>query len=188
MHLLHARIVQERPKAKVIIHPHWPIEELDKIPWSVRLKNELPGYPEFADEERYFLFDEGQTTYWDKDLWLTFKHNIQTNAQSADTGHHAYAILFCSFGNENVSNPEQPTPVHFGEAKVTLDRIPRNDSKPFGLLLDESEFRDVIHRLKPSILLKDDLLDFIYRFTRGHVGAAMAITNFLKKMVMSDEI
>jgi hypothetical protein len=174
MYLLRARIVKERPNAKVFIHKNWPRELLKTIKDNDRLKEYLPGYPSFDDEERYFLFDEGQTTYWDTSLWLAFKDNIQSLKNPV------YAILFCSYGNESLYDPLKPTPPALNGAKVTLNRIHRAGSTPFGLLLDKPEFCDVIER-SSKLRLTDDLRDFIYRFTRGHVGATVAVSLFLLK-------
>ena len=120
------------------------------------------------------MFDEGQATYWDEYLWVAFKNTIQNSDKPV------YVILFCSYGNESVSTVA--TPLNFGEAKVTLERVNRGLSTPVGLLLDEEEFREVL-KLRPKLRLADDLRDFVYHFTRGHVGAAIAVFEFLLKKV-----
>jgi hypothetical protein len=173
MQLLHAHILKERPNATVFIRRNWPRESLESMDVDDRLKMALPGYPSFADVgERYFLFDEGQTTYWDTTLWGAFKDNIKSLQNPT------YVILFCRFGNDGEFDPGMPTPLALTRARVTLNRVHGDGSKPFGLLLDKSEFCDVIKR-SSKLRLTDDLRDFIYCFTRGHVGATLAVTWFL---------
>jgi hypothetical protein len=172
MYLLHAHIVKERPNATVFIQNDWPIESLKSMDDNDRVKTALPGYPSFNDGERYFLFDEGQTTYWDTTLWVAFKDNIQSLQNLT------YVILFCRYGNDGEFDPQMPMPLALTKARVTLNRVHGDESKPFGLLLDKSEFCDVIER-SSKLRLMDDLCDFIYCFTRGHVGATLAVTRFL---------
>jgi hypothetical protein len=175
MELLHAHIVKEHPDAQVFIHEAWP-ENLMKEN-TKRIAENLPGYPSFENGERYFLFDEGQTTYWDAFLWKVLKDKFQSSSSPV------YAILFCSYGNEDVSLDQKVTPLDFGNARVTLRRTNRSLSKPCGLLLDKEEFCDVITRRRPKLCLADDLRDFIYAFTQGHVGATVAVVTFLLKKV-----
>jgi len=178
MYLLHARIVKERPDAEVFLHKAWPQKLMKQN--TGRLAEHLPGFPSFENGERYFLFDEGQTTYWDDILWAELKDSFQSSSKPI------YAILFCSYGNDDVSLAQDVTPVDFGEARVTLERTNRGLSKPCGLLLDEEEFREVIN-LREKISLADDLRDFIYHFTQGHVGALVAVVTFLLKKVPTCE-
>jgi hypothetical protein len=178
MYLLHAHIVNERPDAQVFLHKAWPQKIMKEN--EERLVEKLPGYPSFHNGERYFLFDEGQTTYWDDILWAELKDSFQSPKKPI------YAILFCSYGNDDVSLPQDVTPVDFGEARVTLERTNRGLSRPCGLLLDEEEFREVINR-REKLNLADDLCDFIYHFTQGHVGALVAVVTFLLKKVPTCE-
>jgi hypothetical protein len=172
MQLLHAHIVKARPNAKVHIYKDWDQKSLEDMMGDERMIEFLPGYPSFNDAERFFLFDEGQTTYWDRTLWVTFKDNIK-----GLTG--AYAILFCSYGNEVDSKPGEPIRLSLNGARVTLGRVHQDGSKSFGLLLDKPEFCDVIKRLS-TLRLMDDLRDFVYNFTGGHIGAILAVTTFLR--------
>jgi hypothetical protein len=181
MYLLHARIIEKHPKAEVIIIKDWPKQQLELMNDEMRMMENLPGYPSFADKERYFLFDEGQTTYWDSTLWVVFKDSIQSGINPV------YAILFCSYGKQNVIEPYMPMPLSLRGAMVTLDRVDFGGSKPCGLLLDEEEFRDVIDRQAGKLLLAEDLRNFVYHFTRGHVGATLAVIQFLLKKVPAYE-
>ncbi|KAG8777111.1 hypothetical protein FRC15_011526 [Serendipita sp. 397] len=169
--LLHAHILETCKDADIIIHRSWPESKLKSR--DDRLEVELPGYPSFKDKDRFFLFDEGQTSYWDTELWQCFKDTVQRKLGLI------YVIIFCSHGNENVRDPNIPTPLGF-DAKVTLERVENGASKSYGLRLDEGEFRDVLGRQR-KLHVADDLCNFIYEFTRGHVGHTMAFTDFLVK-------
>jgi hypothetical protein len=77
MYLLHARIVKERPDAQVFLHKAWPQKSMKES--TGRLAEHLLGFPSFENGERYFLFDEGQTTYWDDILWAELKDSFQSS-------------------------------------------------------------------------------------------------------------
>ncbi|PVG04758.1 hypothetical protein CPB86DRAFT_15952 [Serendipita vermifera] len=180
MHLLHARIKHKYPNAHTHIFKNWPSANYGKLEWEQRMQQYLPGWPTFQDCRRYFLFDEGQSSYWDENLWIIFKDYIQAAGRSNE----AFVILFCSYGNESVRDPEQKsTPLEFGEAKVALSRTLNSSvpsgSKPFGLLLDREECYDVIGRRGPKLLITKDLQDFIYELTSGHVGCVLTVIDFL---------
>ncbi|KAG8841762.1 hypothetical protein FRB91_004704, partial [Serendipita sp. 411] len=180
MHLLHARIVNEDHNAKVYIYKHWPQNTMESIEGEERVRHYLPGYPQFQGLKTYFLFDEGQTSYWDDDLWLAFKDYIQSKQSKL-----VFVILFCSYGDRRVRPQEvKPTPLEFGPGKVTLQRTLRKDSEPLGLLLDKEEYKDVINRQAPKLLVTDDLQDLIYNLTNGHVGSVLAVVEFLLSKVM----
>ncbi len=93
-----------------------------------------------------------------------------------------YVVVFCNHGNEYVCDPTVPTPLRF-DAKVLLERVNIGPSKSYGLLLDEKEFNEVIERQKPKLSITKDLRDFIYEFTRGHVGHTLAVVDFLVQNV-----
>jgi hypothetical protein len=74
------------------------------------------------------------------------------------------------------------------DARVTLKA--RNDlgvSKPCGLLLDKTEFRQLIDLKQGKLLLAEDLSTFVYEFTQAHVGAIVAVIQFLLKKVPTYE-
>ena len=187
MHLLHRRILKKYPEAEVIILKNWPKEQLQPMSQQQRLEEFLPGYPSFTDKERFFLFDEGQTTYWDTTLWAIFKDEFQSIRKPEEPRKLVYAILFCSHGNENVNSDGEPTPVVLSGARVTLKRADLGVSKPCGLLLDNEEYLQLIRLRKGKLLLADDLRNFVYEFTQGHVGAIVAIIEFLVKQVPTYE-
>jgi hypothetical protein len=171
MHLLHAHFMKKVPDAQVFIETAWPKGSGKES--EERVKN-LPGYPFFAKGKRYFLFDSAQNTYWDWYLWWVFKNSIQGASEKVSV----YAILFCRYGIEDVTDDGHHAPISFGRGTVTLERADRGLSKPCGLLLDKGEFLDVVRR-RQNLHLTDDLSDFVYSFTRGHVGATVAVLDFL---------
>lgn len=179
MHLLHARILEEIPEADVYIFPNWPEETLPTEP-KKRMEKCLPGFPLFKGRQRYFLFDEGQTSYWDDRLWLLFKNSFAVD----DPERSAFAIIFCSYGNGPVRTGGKPAPPSFGSDRVTLNRTSRRGSKPFGLLLDKEEYDDVIKRQAPKLCISDDLRDFVYHLTSGHIGSVLGVVDFLLSMVI----
>ncbi|CAG8731944.1 14157_t:CDS:2, partial [Acaulospora colombiana] len=170
--LLRAHIVQVDKKANVFVYKNWPQNELESDEY--RVETRLPEYPGFDDNKQFLLFDEGQQSYWDTRLWKFFKDEVQRREAPI------YAIIFCSYGNENLSDRRILTPVGF-DAKVTLERVQIGDSKSYGLLLHEKEFDEVLERQKPKLYVASDLRDFIYKFTRGHVGHTLAVVDFLVK-------
>lgn len=172
LRLLQAHIEQCRKGAEVYVHSHWPQHQLEG--WKDRLREKLPGYPNFSDKERFFLFDEGQTSYWDQGLWLTLRNTIQ------EFPNPCYAIVFCSYGNESVHEPNLPAPPGF-HVKVRLDRVDVDRSKSHGLRLDREEFSQVLGLQKPKLLITDDLSNFVYEFAGGHVGHTLAVVDFLIK-------
>ena len=107
---------------------------------------------------------------------MAFKDSIQT------TKNPVYAILFCSYGNEE----GLLTPLDFGDVIVTLDRVDKGVSKSCGLLLDKEEFCNVV-QCTEKLRLTDDLHKFVYSFTRGQAGATVAATEFLLKKVPTCE-
>jgi hypothetical protein len=169
MHLLRAHIMKKVPEAQVFIYSTWPDGSLEE-------SKKLPGHPHFANGKRYFLFDSAETTYWDWDLWWEFKNRIQQASKTISV----YAILFCRYGIEDVTDHEDGHHAHisFGGGTVSLERADSGLSKPCGLLLDKGEFLDVIRR-RENLHITDDLSDFVYSFTRGHVGATVAVLEFL---------
>lgn len=140
------------------------------------LRDQLPGYPNFNGGERFFLFDEGQSSYWDTSLWSVLRDEIQ------DTHKPVYAILFSRYGNEQGSNPAVPRPLDFA-ASVTLNRVDEGGSQSCRLLLDKEEFCDVIRRQAPKLYLTVDLRNFIYQLTKGHIGYTVAVMSFLLEKV-----
>jgi hypothetical protein len=187
MHLLHQRILEECPEAAVTILTNWPREKLEPMDEESRMVEKVPGYPSFDDNDRYFLFDEGQSTYWDTTLWVAFKDRFQVIRDPKPPLKSVYAILFCSYGNETVSTRERTTPLDLSGAVVTLERTNLGVSEPCGLLLDKEEFSQLIQRKQGKLLLADDLSAFVYDFTRGHVGAIVAVIQFLLKKVPTYE-
>ena len=73
-------------------------------------------------------------------------------------------------------------------ARVSL--WPRNGTKgSIGILLDRSDFDEVVLRFARPIHLHCDLLDLIFAWTVGHVGAVIEMLNLISYQVsLSSEI
>ena len=178
MNLMEIHIKDTHEEAEVAVFENWPKDQMKSN--NNRLA-ELPGFPKFGDKEYFFLFDQGQTSYWDNDLWPFLKDYVQRKV------FNLYVVLFCSYENIGPFDPSRmPTPLAFN-AEVTLDRTTTRTSKSYGLRLDEEEFRDVLKRQGPKLHVADDLRDFMYNFAQGHVGHTRAFADFLVKQVMNSQ-
>jgi hypothetical protein len=92
---------------------------------------------------------------------------------------HKYrVILFCS----SRSNLDCPltydigwAPVLRPSARVSL----RPGEQPIGLLLDRTEFDEVVARHEDHLNLHPDLLDFFFNLTTGHAGAVVRLLHLV---------
>lgn len=161
MYLLHAHILKKRSNAQMFTNSDWsktimkPMTTMERRDWG------LPGYPFFADRERYFMFHKGQTTYSTGTRPFGRYSEIIFNSPTRPymSLSQFWKRIFIRSWIVNATRP-------CGDPRVTLDRTNRGLSAPRGILLDEEEFHDVVSR-RPKPHLTDDLPDFVYRFTRG---------------------
>ncbi len=157
-----------------------------------RLSARLPGIAAEVEgvdermEKTYILFDNGQDTYWDTELW----ENFFKDHQQRRNGYRI--ILFCSYGSASKRivdyNSDHGTPgVVRPRARVSLRRTTvASDCEPVGLLLNREEFDDVVDR-SAVVLLGPDLQDFIFDSTDGHVGAVMSMLEALSSLVSASD-
>ncbi|KAG8822700.1 hypothetical protein FRC17_009488 [Serendipita sp. 399] len=184
LNLLHHAILERRPTARVFVINGWlkGDEASVEYRWLKRI-DEWDGYR----ESDYYLIDEGQTSYWDQDLWKDFKDAFQ-NQSFADRPH---VVLFCSY-NEELRVLHGYIPLEFGDGKLALARRTQppdsmQDRTPVGLLLDWDEYLGVLNRFEEKrFLLDDDLKKFIFDFTAGHVGAVKAMFRYMVKTAEPD--
>jgi len=147
--------------------------------WPTMVQN-WDGYK----KDDFYLIDEGHTSYWDQTLWKHFKDNFQ----STTIINTPYAVLFCSY-SEDLREIHSFIPPSLDAAKLTLARITRppngaEDMTPVGLLLDWEEYLGVLDRFTDRrLLLDDELKIFIFEFTAGHVGAVIAMFEYMIKTV-----
>ena len=110
-------------------------------------------------------------------MWTKF-FGTNSSRGVSDGGYHVYhVILFCSYGNPS-SRPVPHrigTPLALGEA-ARISLRPREGSEgSIGILLNRSEFDEVVSRFKHQLNLHPDLLDLIFQWTDGHVGAVVKL-------------
>jgi hypothetical protein len=184
LRLLHGAIAKHRPNARVFLIDGWPSSQLKHIPKKDRWQTMITDWDGYRKDD-FYLIDEGHTSYWDELLWKDFKDNFQTNHPESGT---PYAVLFCSY-SEDLREVHELTPPNVDAAKLTLARVTRppnnaEDMTPVGLLLDWKEYLGVLKRFTDKkLLLDDEMKDFIFEFTVGHVGAVQAMFQYLIKTV-----
>ena len=128
---------------------------------DARLRAVDPLYP--RDQVTFLLLDDAQDTYDDDRLWIDFLKEVYNDSNS-------YRVaLFCSYGSTNSRECTKGTPpIIRAAARFSL----RPTASTLGLLLNQAEFQDVVHRYD-SICKRFDtsLCDQLYKWTDGHAGA-----------------
>ncbi len=170
MNLLAAYILEREPSALVKTQHSWvPAKSDEVLKENLRLMD--PAFPRSRrDNIAYLLFDEAQDSYEDGFLWNDFFKGVGDRGYS-----HYRVILFCSYGSPS----SRPVLYRIGTlleltnaARISL--WPRKGSEgSIGLLLNRSEFDEVVSRFEPRLNLHSDLLDLIFEWTVGHVGAVI---------------
>ncbi len=180
MNLLHAFILEQAPSAFVNTQHSWPAGG-SGLSLKERLRLVDPAYPRHQrDGIAYLLFDEGQETYEDQSLWNDFFKRV------SDGGYGLYhVILFCNYGSPS-SRPVRHrigTPLALRrEARISL--WPREGLEgSIGLLLNRSEFDEVVSRFGRPLNLHPDILDVIFDWTVGHVGAVIEMLHVISYQV-----
>jgi len=176
-------------EAVVHVVSSW-LKETPVTTLASRLSARLPGVATEAQgvdarmEKTYILFDNGQDTYWDTEIW----ENFFKDHQQRRNGYRI--ILFCSYGSasKRIVNYDHGTPgIIRPRARVSLRRTTvAADYEPVGLLLNREEFNDVVDR-SAVVLLSPDLQDFIFDSTDGHVGAVMGTLEALSSLVSASD-
>lgn len=111
--------------------------------------------------------------YEDKSLWTDFFKGVQ------DRLYHEYrVILFCRYGSPS------PRPVNHGiGVPLVLSNAARVSLRPtersMGLLLNRLEFNEVVAQHERKLNMHPDLLDNIFNWTAGHVGAIVQLLHIL---------
>lgn len=128
---------------------------------------------------RYILFNEAQDSYWDEELWSGL---IKSTAGGTTRN---CIVLFCYFG----SLSGRPTAFESNTTSPTLILNARISLRPTAadpdlyLLLDRSEYDDVIARRQRPVHLDEDLKSATFSWTAGHVGAVTVFLEFLSLRV-----
>ena len=159
----------------------WPPKESQGSSLLKRLQSLDPAYPR-DDGPAYLLFDEGQDSYENMHLWNGFLKRV------CDGSYPSYrVVMFCSYGSPS-SRPmpdDIPKPTNLvlrDTAHISL--WPREGSAgSISILLNRSEFDDVVSRFHHKLYLHHDLQDLIFQWTVGHVGVVVEILNMISYQV-----
>ena len=175
MNLLHAHIRNQMPSAFVATQHSWkPMELGEKV--EQRLCRIDPAFP--RQSITFVLFDEGQDTYSDFLFWNAFIKEV-------GNGVYPYyrVILFCSYGSPS----SQPLEYDIGSppglrAAARISLRPVEGVSP-GILLQWSEFLEVVSRSERPLTIHPDLLNLIFIWTVGHVGAVVELLRLISYLV-----
>jgi hypothetical protein len=183
LNLLHAHILEQNPSALVFTKHSW-LREADPLDSeSERLRQVDPGYPR-RHGLTFLLPDEGQYTYQDEFLWGHFFKGVH------DGLFHRYrVILFCSYGTPSprpVNHRRMGAPLVLSDA-ASISLWPQEfvwlRERSIGLLLNRSEFDEVVSRFERPLNLHPDLLDLIFDWTVGHAGTVRELLRVISYQV-----
>ena len=138
-------------------------------PWHVRL--ERAGLSLEAERTQYLIIDEGQTSYWDQDFYMSFIKPLNHFL-------HYRVVIFTGYGgvrNEVELEGDhiyKTTPIVIPPSQcIALQPSADGDLGPVGLLLSRHEYDEMYKKFYPPIQLEDTLYHEIYQITAGHAGA-----------------
>ncbi len=126
-----------------------------------------------------FIFDEGQLTYWDVNLWRDFFKNLY---RSEDT----QAIVFTSYGSPSTRFYVVETPIDLNDMqRVTLKPIPHKDNLPsVGLHFTKDEMDELVSVLYAGgHYFHERFFRSLLLVTGGHPGA---LCDFMRIIVAND--
>jgi hypothetical protein len=123
------------------------------------------------DSIAFLLFDDGQDTYCDPYLWNSFIKEV-------GDGKYPYyrVVMFCSYGSPSsqpVSYKIGTPPILHAAARISLRPVEGGSS--IGILLQWSEFLEVVSRSERPLNVHPDLLSMVFDWTVGHVGAVVEL-------------
>jgi len=169
MTLLHAHIVNQSPSAVVKSLHSWRRIQSDQL-IDQRLREIDPAFPR-QGSLCFLLFDQGQDSYSDNLLWNSFIKEV-------GDGKYPYyrVIMFCRYGSPTarVVSYDIGTPPSLRDA-ARISLWPVAGKTSIGLLLPRSEFMEVVSRSERKLNLHCDLLDLIFIWTGGYVGAVVEL-------------
>jgi hypothetical protein len=177
--LLHHRIRELEPDSSVYRIEGW------RSPGNFEGKlDSITGNFFRPKRATYLLFDDAEDTYRDSGLWNDFFKMITVIA-------HYRVVLFCSH-----SSPSSRVFDFNSEYRVPNNRIAPNQrialwptpSSALGVLLTKAEYNDLLSRQNSPICLSQDLHDFIFHWTGGHVGAIVFLLDSIKAKVSGTNI
>ena len=182
--LLRNFILEEEEGAKVHVISYWfDVDHTPKSQYKDRLTSRVPGLLDQSYEmtsKTFILFDNGQDTYWDAQLWEHFFKDHQQR----QNGYRI--ILFSTYGSPTkrpVKYAHGTPPLVPPRVRISLQRQNHfSIGEPVGLLLTREEFGKVVEHAD-KVILDPHLHDFIFESTNGHVGAVICILEVLSFQV-----
>ncbi len=151
----------------VIWVSRWPREKVEKARGYRRhLRDEMHWV---EGNNTVFIFDEGQSTYWDKDLWNDFFKNFKLYGERK-------AVVFSSYGSpSSLMLIEEGTPIHLkDEQRVSLKAVAHGDHlPPVGLLFTRDELDELVSVFYPQSThyFHESFFRLPFLLTGGHAGA-----------------
>jgi hypothetical protein len=168
-------IRQWEPTTNIIWIEGWPRNEI----------NAKGGWQNYFEQEKgwvkgnktVFVFDEGQLSYGDLNLWNSFSKSIAENPDPYPdpNSDSERVIIFASYGSPSSRFAIEGTPMVLNDVqRVTLRAIQHDDNQPaVGLYFTQAEFDDLVSKRYPSsrYSFHASFFDGLFRLTQGHIGA-----------------
>jgi hypothetical protein len=167
----------------------WPDSNLDNYQSIILEKAHLEGYTDITreklrDANLVIIFDEGQMTYGDRELWLGF-----VKGQNGRLWGPRICLL-TSYGNPT-SGPESTeigcTMSYIGIQQRVSITISKEDGAPdVSLFYTREEFDDAVKRqcgrgVEP-VPLATDAIEYIWSLSRGHPGVVNGLVKMASKV------
>ena len=173
MTLLHAHIVDQLPLAVVKIVHSWKRIESNQV-FDQRLREIDPAFPR-RDSLAFLPSTRGKT----HTAMIFFGTRSSRKSATGFTPHYR-VIMFCSYGSPSsriVSYDIGSPPILRKTSRISL--WPVAGKSPIGILLPRFEFMEVASKAEGKLNLHPDLLDLIFIWTVGHVGAVVELLRIL---------
>lgn len=188
--LLEYHIFTTDPEYKIYSFGAWDREVIDAVGGCDGELQRVTGMDSAAmlnsEIKIVLLFDEGQTSYWDKFLWNEF-------LKSLELGVGPCVIMFCSYGSAD-SMPADYRDKHNTRPPLSLKRTQRvglwaTPTMPLCLNFSYAETENMIKRSlshypdKP--VFDEDLIKYLHSITNGYVGALVTLLDIIIRVIFS---
>jgi len=124
----------------------------------------------------YLLFDEGQNTYSDTNLWNFFFKSLRLMG-------NMHVAPFCCYGSTSsrVLSSAPDTPDVFDQSqRLCLFPTPE---VPLGIFMTRDEFKDLLDRYPHRLTLADDVKREILEWSAGHIGGIEYLLDSIRRKV-----
>ncbi len=123
----------------------------------------------------YLLFDEGQDTYCDKDLWNFFFKSLRMRG-------NLYVALFCCYGSASSRLVPPPgIPDVFDEPQRLC--LLSTAAFPRGIYMTSDEFKALLDHHRHPLNLADDVKKEILGWSAGHIGGIEYLLDSIRRKV-----